>query len=187
MRPASSHATWRTRRTWPVSASTSTTATWAPNGNVGTVQSNVVVAARAAPPSSDAAATSAHAERHGRGAGDVEAPDGGVEHDVGDIGFEPVGGDPAGDVDELGGGGVDRGATDLQRPGAQRAAAGRHDVGVAPHDADRLDRQAGVLGGDHRPRRLVALAVRGRAGVDDGGAVGGRPRSSPSRCQECCW
>ena len=34
-RPASSQATWRISLTRPVSVSTSTTETWAPNGNVG--------------------------------------------------------------------------------------------------------------------------------------------------------
>ena len=54
----------------------------------------------------------------------------------------------------------------LQRPRAHRAAAGGHEVGVAVDDLDVLHRDAGLLGDDHRPRRLVALAVRRRAGVD---------------------
>ena len=54
-------------------------------------------------------------QRHGRCAGDVEVPLCGVEDDVGDVRFQLIGGDAAGDVDELGRRGVDRGAADLQR------------------------------------------------------------------------
>ena len=46
-----------------------------------------------------------------------------------------------------------------------------HEVGVAPDQRDVIHRDAGLIGGDHRPRGVVALPVRRRAGVDEGRAV----------------
>ena len=45
----------------------------------------------------------------------MEAAAFGVEHDIGDVRFQSAGGNAAGDVDELDGGGADRRPADLQR------------------------------------------------------------------------
>ena len=47
-----------------------------------------------------------------------------------------------------------------------------HDVGVAVDDLDALHGHAGPVGDEHRPGRVVALAVGRRAGADAGAAVG---------------
>ena len=72
---------------------------------------------------------------------------------------------------ELDGGLVDGRAALLQRARAHRAVADGRQVGVAPHERELVDRDAGLGAGDHRPRGVVALAVRRRAGVDGGRAV----------------
>ena len=89
-------------------------------------------------------------------------------------------------LDQLDGGLVDGRPALLQRARAHRPAADRHEVGVAPHELELVDRDAGLVAGDHRPRRVVALAVRRRAGVDDGpcrrrGPRSWRPRRSAAR------
>ena len=62
-------------------------------------------------------------------------------------------------------------AAELQRARAAGAAARRDEVGVAVDEADAVDRDAGLVGDDHGERRLVALAVGGRAGAHGGRAV----------------
>ena len=62
-------------------------------------------------------------------------------------------------------------AAELQRPRTAGAAAAADEVGVALHEADPLDRDAGLVADDHRERGLVALSVRGRAGPHRGRAV----------------
>ena len=84
-------------------------------------------------------------------------------------------------LDELDGRLVDRGAALLQRARAHRAVADRREVGVAPDERDLVDRDAGLGAGDHRPRRVVALAVRRRAGVDRRPCRRRGPRSWRSR------
>ena len=66
---------------------------------------------------------------------------------------------------------VDGDAALLQRPRAHRARSDRSQVGVAPHEREVVDVDAGLGAGDRRPRRVVPLAVRRGAGVDGAGAV----------------
>ena len=109
--------------------------------------------------------------RNGRGAGDVERAGILVEHDVGLVCFEQVGGQFLGLLDEFDRGLVHRRSTVLERARTHRAAAFGHEVGVAPHQGDAVHRDAGPLRGDHRPGRVVALAVRRGTGVHGGRAV----------------
>ena len=60
---------------------------------------------------------------------------------------------------------VHRRAAELQRARAAGAAAAADEVGVAVDEPDPVDRDAGLVADDHRERRLVALAVGGRAGA----------------------
>ena len=138
-------------RTSPVSRSTSTTAMWAPNGNVASPWSN-------SPSARDASAVAelGGARRPGGELGPRQramagtpatptVPGVGVDDDVGDVGLEQVGGEAAcAFVDQRLGGLVHRRAAELQRPGSARAAAPRHEVGVAVDEADPLDRDAGA-------------------------------------------
>ena len=63
-------------------------------------------------------------------------------------------------------GGLEHGrAAELGRPAGQGAVPDRHLIGVALHELDVVDRQAEMVGRDHRERRGVALTVRHRAGV----------------------
>ena len=94
-----------------------------------------------------------------------------VEHHVGLVGLEQLGGDARGLVDQVGGREEHGVAALLQRARAHGAVALRHEVGVAPDDVDLVHRDAGLLVGEHAPRGDVALAVRRGAGVDDGAAV----------------
>src|SRR5207302_1294468 len=82
-------------------------------------------------------------------------------------GLELLGGQALGDLDDLFGGLAGRDAADLRRLGAVCAGAPRNDVGVSLQHRDLLDRDPETLRGDHRERRLVALALRQRAGLDD--------------------
>ena len=64
----------------------------------------------------------------------------------------------------LAAGHVQRRAADGLRAAAEGADALLHDAGVAVQDRDVLDRHAELIGEHLRERRLVALAVRRRAG-----------------------
>ena len=132
--PASSQATWRRWRTLPVSVSTSTTATWAPNGNVGARGGEVGVEHQAAVGLGRDGQLGPGLGDRGR-AGDVEGAGVLVEHDVGDVGLEQLGGEALGVLDEFLGRLVDRGAALLERARAHGAAALRDEVGVAPDRA----------------------------------------------------
>ena len=115
-----------------------------------------------------ATASSAHVLRDRRRAGDVERAVVLVEHDVGLVGLEQLGGELAW-------------PSSTSSPAAWYTAAPpccserepivpdalRHEVGVAPDDVDLVHRDAGLLVGEHAPRRDVTLAVRRGAGVDD--------------------
>ena len=71
----------------------------------------------------------------------------------------------------LGAGHVQRRAADRLRAAAERADALLHDRRVAVKDRDVLDRHAELIGEHLRERRLVALAVRRRAGRRGDAAV----------------
>ena len=154
-RPASSTATsWRSE-TRPVSVSTSTTATWVPNGNVGINGSKSVAAAsgpcspatRSAqpmlragvpatwkrPPSSTTSATAASrtSAARCRAASTSWADASATAAPPSCTAREPDG-----------------------------EAAGAHEIGVAVDDIDLLDRHARGVGRDHRPGRVMPLAVR---------------------------
>ena len=77
------------------------------------------------------------------------------------------------DLDHLLGGLAGGRAADLGRLRAVRAGAAGDGVRVALDHGDLLDRDPEALGRDLRERRLVALALRERAGLDDRLAVGG--------------
>ena len=165
----------------PVSRSTSTTAMWAPNGNVASPWSKsplggeharrVAVAEHLGRRLGGPRRQLGPRQRAGRHAGDADRAGVGVDDDVGDVGLEQVGGEALGLLDEQLGGLVDGRAAELQRPRAARAAAGRDEVGVAVDEADAVDRDAGLVVDDHGERRLVALAVGERAGAHGGRAV----------------
>ena len=108
---------------------------------------------------------------HGRRAGDVERARLDVELDVGLGGLERLGGQLLAGLGELDGRLVDGRAALLQRARAHRAVTDGRQVGVAPHERELVDRDAGLGAGDHRPRGVVALAVRRRTRVDGGRAV----------------
>ena len=75
-----------------------------------------------------------------------------------------MGGDGPGLVDHLLGGHVDRRAADRQRPGPVGVQAGGADRGVGVQDLHVVGVDAELVGHDHRPARLVALAVGRGAG-----------------------
>jgi hypothetical protein len=104
------------------------------------------------------------------GAAHAHAPVGDLQ--VLDAGLQQLGRALLGQVRELAGRLVDGDAAGLQAARAHRAGAARDEVGVAVLDGDLLDPDAEVLAGEHRPRRRVALAVRGGAGEHGDGAVG---------------
>ena len=86
-------------------------------------------------------------------------------------GLQLVRGDLPGLVDDSVAGHVDRDATDGERARAVGVEAERADGGVGVEDVDVLRRHAELVGHDHRPRGLVALAV-GRCAGDDLDLVG---------------
>ena len=170
--PTSSTATYRTSRASPVSVSTSTTAAWAPAGHEKFGGSNTAVSSRPGSiPSGRLWAACAcerrRLDRHvpiGR-ALDAERPVLELEVVVGDL--ELVRDDRA----RLG----DRPSRPRARarspPDGERSAPVRvhallRDRGVAVQYLDVVDADAELVGDDLRPRRLVALAVRRRAGHD---------------------
>ena len=104
------------------------------------------------------------AEAGRRRAGDVEAAV--VQHDVADVRLEAVRSPLPGGVDELGGRRGEGGAGELHRPRPDGQPAGGNGIGVAVDDLDLVDRHAGGVGHDHRPRRVVALPVRRRPAAD---------------------
>ena len=89
--------------------------------------------------------------RHHRGARHMEDPPGQVEHDIVGVCLEQVGGEFSG----LGHDGLrrllHRRATELQRARPEGADALRDLIGVAMDDGDLVERDAQLVGGDHRP------------------------------------
>ena len=178
--PQSSTATWRTTRDPPVSRSTSTTAMWAPNGNVASPWSKwprrrgrraaVASRTRAAPPARGRARPTSSAR--GRDAGDADRAGVGVDDDVGDVGLEQVGGELAWPCRPAP---RSPGARPSRRAAASASRRCRRRVGtrsVSPStSADAVDRDAGLVADEHGERRLVALAVGERAGPHGGRAV----------------
>ena len=122
----------------------------------------------------------APAEAARRRAGDVEAAV--LEHDVADVRLEAVCRPLAGRVDELGGRRGEGGAGELHRARPDGQAAGGNRIGVAVDDLDAVDRHAGGVGDDHRPRRLMALPVRRRPAADQQAAAVERPRPRRTPC-----
>ena len=158
MRPASSTAISRSRRTSPVSVSMSTTATCAPNGKVGPLASKSRATTRPSAP--DSVATSAQPLVTDGTPATWNAPALGVEHHVLHARLEQAGGDLPPLLDGRLAGRCHRRAAELQRAGAGGAPADRDQVGVAVHHVDVVHRDAELGGGEHRPGRGVALAVR---------------------------
>ena len=157
--------------TLPVSASTSTTAMWAPNGNVAPSWWKSNSPSSWSPTSAARAARSPHPMAWAGTPATPIVPVGGVDDDVGDVGFEEPGGELPGLGDHRLGGATDGRPTDLQRARSARSAAGAHAVGVAVDERDPIDRDAGLIGDEHGVGGLVALPVRLRAGVDRGRPV----------------
>ena len=112
-------------------------------------------------------------EGHGsvRRARDVQRRPALVDDQVPHVGFEQGSRPLPGERHQLLGGLLDRGAALLQAARTERAHAVRHEVGVAVLHGDPLDRDAGLVAGQHRPGGGVPLAVRRGAGQDGGGAV----------------
>ena len=110
----------------------------------------------------------------GRHLGPVERPGGSadhserarvaVQHDVGRVGFEHLGGGLLGLFDHRLGCFEDRDAARLQRAGAAGAAAACHLVGVAVTHLDHVEVDAGHVGGYLGECRVMALPVVRRAG-----------------------
>ena len=145
MRPASSTATMRRSSTWPVSVSTSTTATWAPNGKVGHCVASKSSSARQ--PAGRrvglaSAATSRPRPADRRRAGHVEAAADLVEHDVVGVGLEQLGGELPRLVDELLRAWCTAAPPSCSEREPHRAAALGHQVGVAVDDVDLVHRDA---------------------------------------------
>ena len=82
------------------------------------------------------------------------------------LGLQLVGGDLRGLVDHLVAGHGDGDAADGQRARPVGVEAERGDRRVAVQHVDVVGADAELVGDDHRPRRLVALAVRRGAGDD---------------------
>ena len=94
----------------------------------------------------------------------LNAPAGVLE--VVGVRLELVGGDLLGLVDHLVARHGDGDAADGQRPRAVGVEAERRDRRVAVQHVDVVGADAELVGDDHRPRRLVPLAVRRGAGDD---------------------
>src|SRR3954466_10423860 len=166
--PQSSTHTIRTSRTLPVSVSTSTTATCAPNGQVGDgglKSSSIASSARRGVPSRGWGGGS-HQQLLRRDARDVEDAAVGVELDVGRAGLELVGDHLLCLLEHLDRRAVDRRAAGLQRARAVRAGPARDEVGGAVADRDLLERDAEPVGDEHRERGLMALPGRTEPGAD---------------------
>ena len=169
IRPQSSTATCRSGTTRPVSVSTSTTETCAPNGNVAPSWGTSSWACSGVSRSAAAAA---------RAGQSTTAP--GTPETV----------NPA-SVSSRSSGAASSSSAASSRAWSRTAAAAAatalppscsdreppvppprgHRAGVGLHVADLLDRDAEPVGHDHRERRGVALAVRGRPGHHRGRAV----------------
>ncbi len=150
--------------------STSATTRWAPKGKVGP---GAAKSTSAESPSSPEAATSSAHDLVTLGVPTTwKRPVRLVELDVVRVGLEQVGGQLRGLLHHLLGGLVDGHPAGLERLGPEGAHAPGHQVGVAVDDLDVLDRDAQLVGHQHRPGRHVALAVRRGAGADPGPAVG---------------
>ena len=94
-----------------------------------------------------------------------------LEDDVVFAGFEHRRGELRHLLLHLAAGEMQRRAGDRLRAAAEGADALLHDAGVAVQDRDVLDRHAELIGQHLRERRLVALAVRRRAGRRGNAAV----------------
>ena len=178
MRPQSSTAMCRSIVTPPVSVSTSTTETCAPNGNVESVPSKSS-SWRSAPGSTPSgslvgvaampAASSAHDTALRGHTGHLQAAV--ADDDVVGRGLEQVGGDLLGPFEHAFGRDVDGAAGGLQRARAERARTARHSCRVGVDERDLVHRDAEHVAGEHRERGVVALAVDAGAGEHGGRAV----------------
>ncbi|CAB4986248.1 unannotated protein [freshwater metagenome] len=119
--------------------------------------------------------------RDRRGSLHVERPCRLVEHDVVDARFEQGRSELACLVDHLAGRDVYRRTTGLERLRRARAAAFRHQLGVALDERDVLHGDTGLITHQHRERRGVALPVRERTGVDRGLSFGADDDLAPLR------
>ena len=153
--PASSTVMIRRKNTLPVSVSTSTTATCVPNGNVGPGAVNTLRTNSR----SDSARLVSGTETSGSPLTLKVLVSTLYSRSAG-RGLEGGGRPLAGHVEQLAGRLLDGRAAELERARAAGAAALGDQVGVAPLDGDLLDRDAELLADEHRPHRLVALAMR---------------------------
>ena len=170
MRPQSSTATRRSRRTCPVSRSTSTTATWAPNGNVAPSWRKSYSATSGSPSVAARRATSDHASACAGTPATPMRPSSVTTMSSG-CASSIVGGDVARPFEHRGRGVRHRSAAELQRTRPAGTAAARDVRGVGLHEADALHRDAETVGDDHRERRRMPLPVRRRADADRRAAV----------------
>ena len=169
--PASSQATWRRCRTWPVSVSTSTTATCAPNGNVGAAArwKTWCRSSAGSPSAFAAAASSAHVLATAGVPATWNAPASLSSTTSASSASSSFGGQLLGLLDEL-----DRRL--VARPRHPAAASASPSCRRRRARGRCRPRRASILSigmpvcswAIMRPRGDVALAVRRGAGVDDG-------------------
>ena len=170
--PASSTATSRSSSTPPVSVSTSTRATWQPNGNVGTPWNSCAAFSTSSFPSAAARSASSGQEKPRCGAPAISKRPVAVSSLTSlRAHLEIVGRELARRRDDVVGGKPRGGAAELRRLRAVRAGALRDLVGVALENRDRLDGDAEAVRDDLRERRLVALPVREGSGSNRRAAV----------------
>ena len=74
--------------------------------------------------------------------------------------LQPIGCQFLRPLDEFAGGLLHRCAALLQTARTARPATLGDEIGVAPENRDPVDRDAGLVAGEHRPHRRVTLAVR---------------------------
>src|SRR5947209_4780528 len=102
----------------------------------------------------------------------MEPSTGAVEHDVVDVGFQPFGCSAPSFIHQCVGR-LHHGRSGFLG-GARSASdtASGNDVGVAVNHLYAVNRDAGAVGGEHGPRRVMALSVGRRSGANQKGGVG---------------
>ena len=173
MRPQSSTATWRIGTTRPVSMSTSTTATCAPNGNVAPAWREVELDRERAPVVAGLGRDLGPRERASPARRPRRAAVVGDDDVVGRR-LEQLGGELAGPVEHASAASATALPAELQRTRPAGAAAARHQRGVGLHEAD-----PARAGCPARPTRSWRTTWR-----DPGRAPTCRP--AWSRCRRRC-
>ena len=156
----------------PVSVSTSTTATWAPNGNVAPTGLEVVIDRQRVAVVAAATPARPTCDRSAGVPATWKRPSALSSTTSSGLASSSVGGELAGLVDERRPRLVHGRAAELQRPRAHRALAAPARGRCRRGRLDVVHRDAELVADEHGERGGVALAVGRGAGVDDGAAVG---------------